>query len=139
MMGQMFNNIDLFSLTTGRNYILSLWEAKNYFSYGYGTSLLVINRYLEMDLLQVLLELNIISVFIFCFCYFRVAKKSLYSFLIMFYAFSNMLTASSLPYSLGWILLFITVFCISSDKCEDEGIKININYNRYKKLFQKKL
>ena len=138
MMGEMFANLDLFKLTTGRNYILSLWEAKNYFSYGYGTSMLVIDRYLEMDLLQIFLELNIISVFIFCFCFFINAKKNLYSFMIMFYAFANMLTASSLPYSLGWILLFITVFCVSTDKCKEEGIKININYNKYKKLFQKK-
>lgn len=138
MMGEMLTNLNLFELTTGRDYILSLWEKNNYFSYGYGTSMLVINKYLEMDLVQIYLELNIYAVFIFCFFYFNISKKSFYSFAIMTYSFANMLTASSLPYSLGWIILFITVFSISSKKYENENIVIQIKNNKFKKIFQKR-
>lgn len=138
MMGEIFTDLNLFELTTGRDYILSLWEKHNYFSYGYGTSLLVMNKYLEMDLVQIYLELNIFAVFIFCFFYFNISKKSFYSFAIMTYSFANMLTASSLPYSLGWIILFITIFCISSKKYSNENITIQIQNNRFKKIFQKR-
>ena len=58
--------IDAYKLTTGRTYILSLWRNKNYFSYGFGTAMLVINRYLEMDLVEIYLEMGAIVTFIFC-------------------------------------------------------------------------
>lgn len=138
MQGTLFTNIDVYNLTTGRDYILSLWENKDYLSYGYGTSMLVIGRYLEMDLIQIYLELNIFSLFAFCYVFFRMTERNVYSILIMSYAFLNMLTASSLPYSLGWVILLITVSCISSDKCEDEKLNIGISNQKFRRLFQKK-
>ena len=138
MTGQISTSLDLFHLTTGRDYIISLWSRRNFYSYGYGTSMLVIGRYLEMDLVQLYLELGLIVLFIFCYSYFKISGKNMYSFIIMIYAFFNMLTASSLPYSLGWIILFITMFSVSTEKYKDEGHKIEINLHRFKKLFQKK-
>ena len=118
--------INVYEFTTGRDYILSLWQKTNYFSYGYGTSMLVIGRYLEMDLIQIYLELNVYCLFLFAYTFFRIAKNNLYSLLIMCYVFFNMLTASSLPTSLPWIILLTTISLISSDKCKDENININI-------------
>lgn len=138
MQGTLFANLDIYNLTTGRDYILALWENENYLSYGYGTSMLVIGRYLEMDLIQIYLELNIFSLFIFCYVFFRIAGRNLYSILIMTYTFLNMLTASSLPHSLGWIILLITVTCISSKKCDDEKLNIKINDKKIEALFKKR-
>lgn len=121
MNGEIFTNIDVYTFSTGRDYILSLWKSYNYFSYGYGTSLLIIGRYLEMDLVQIYLEIGVISVFIISFVYFKIVNKSNYSYLIMIYSFFNLLTASSFPLPVSWIILFITVGVISSDKLIDEG------------------
>lgn len=135
MQGYIFTNIDVYKLTTGRDYILSLWEHKGYLTYGYGTSMLVIGRYLEMDLVQIYLELNILALFVFTLSFYKIADKKIYSILIMTYAFANMLTASSLPWSLGWIISLITISVISSSKCNDENIEIGIKKQKFKRLF----
>lgn len=114
--GTIFKSLDVFTLTTGRDYILSLWEKKNYLTYGYGSSLLIIGRYLEMDLIQIYLELNVFALFLFCYTFFKNSSSKVYPVLIMLYAFLNMLTASSLPYSLSWILLIINISCIEDKK-----------------------
>lgn len=137
MQGYLFTDVDVFSLTSGRDYILSLWAKKDYLSYGYGSSMLLIGRYLEMDLVQIYLELNKISLYIFCYTIFKNAKQNIYSYIVMCYVFMNMLTASSLPYSLGWVLLLTTITCISSNKCNDEEINITIKKRKIKRLFYK--
>ena len=138
MQGEIFINIDVYKFSTGRDYILSLWEKKDYLSYGYGTSMLVIDRYLEMDLIQIYMELNIIALFVFCFAFFKIAGSKIYSILIMLYTFVNLLTASSLPWSLGWIILLLTVVLISSGKAEKEGYEFESKDTKYRKLFSPK-
>ena len=138
MKGNLFPGFDIYNFTTGRNYIFSLWQRKNYMSYGYGSSMVLIGRYLEMDLVQMYLELNIIAVFVFAYVYFKIARANVYSILIMTYAFLNMLTASSLPGSLSWIVAFLTIASISSDKCKQENMDINEEKSHIKKLFSKR-
>lgn len=123
MKGELFTNIDVYTFSTGRDYILSLWKSYNYFSYGYGTSMLVIGRYLEMDLVQIYMEIGLVSVFVISFVYFKIVNRSNYSYLIMLYSFFNLLTASSFPLPVSWIILFITVGVIASDKLIDEGMR----------------
>lgn len=123
MKGELFTNIDVYTFSTGRDYILSLWKSYNYFSYGYGTSMLVIGRYLEMDLVQIYMEIGLVSVFVISFVYFKIVNRSNYSYLIMLYSFFNLLTASSFPTPVSWIILFITVGVIASDKLIDEGMR----------------
>ena len=100
--------------------------------------MLVIGRYLEMDLIQIYLELNVVALFIFCYAFFRIANRSIYSLLIMTYTFVNLLTASSLPWSLGWIILLLTVLLISSGKANKEGYKFESKKTKFKKLFSPK-
>ena len=138
MQGEIFTNIDVYKFTTGRDYILSLWEKKDYLSYGYGTSMLVIGRYLEMDLIQIYLELNVVALFIFCYAFFRIANRSVYSLLIMIYTFVNLLTASSLPWSLGWIILLLTISLVSSEKANKEGYNFRSKKTKFRKLFSSK-
>lgn len=138
MKGNLFLGFDIYNFTTGRDYILSLWNRINYMSYGYGSSMVLIGRYLEMDLVQIYMELNIIAVFAFSYVYFKIAGENVYSILVMTYAFFNMLTASSLPGSLSWIVAFLTIASVSSDKCRQDNITINEEKSHVKKLFSKK-
>lgn len=132
MQGEIFTNVDVFTFSTGRDYILSLWKNYNYFSYGYGTSMLLIGRYLEMDLVQIYMEIGLLSVFIICLVYFKIADRNNYTYIIMLYSFLNLLTASSFPLPISWIILFITVGVISSDKLIDEEVKIEKETIRFK-------
>lgn len=111
---KILTQFDIFTFSSGRDYILSLWAKYDYVSYGYGSSLLLIGRYLELDLVQILLELNVFSLILFCFVFLKTSKKSFYGFCIMGYSMLNMLTASSLPYSLGWIIIFIALKLIEN-------------------------
>jgi len=111
---KIFTEFDIFTFSSGRDYILSLWAKYDYISYGYGSSLLLIDRYLELDLVEIILELDIYCLFLFCYVFFKTSKKTFYGFCIMGYSMLNMLTASSLPYSLGWIIIFVTLKLIEN-------------------------
>ena len=56
----------------------------------------------------------------------------------MIYTFVNLLTASSLPWSLGWIILLLTVLLISSEKANQEGYKFESKKMKFRKLFSPK-
>lgn len=111
-------NIDVYKFSMGRDYILSLWAKYDYLSYGYGSSFELIGRYLEMDLVQIYLEIGAFALLAFSWCYFRIAKRNLYAYLIMLFAFANMLTASSIPMPLDWTLMLLVIAGIASGKFE---------------------
>ena len=124
MQGKIFDYNTVFSLTTGRNWILKLWEMKGYLSYGYGTSMLVIGRYLEMDLVEIYMELNIFCLIIFIYSYFNICKKNIYANIIMIYVLANMLTASSLPWQISWVIMMINIsFIVNFDSISNNSIK----------------
>ena len=118
-----FTNINISVISTGRDYILSLWERHNYISYGYGSSMLLIGRYLELDLIQIYLELNIFCLALFCYIFMKISNKTIYGIFMMSYAMLNMLTASSLPYLLGWIITILSIKLI-------EDIELNNTMNK---------
>ena len=90
---KIFVNFDIYNFSTGRDYILSLWEKHNYISYGYGSSMLLIGRYLELDLIQIYLELNLFCLVLFIYIFMKMSNKTLYGLLIMSYRMLNLLTA----------------------------------------------
>ena len=130
MKGLILDYNTVFDLTSGRNWILKMWEMKGYFSYGYGTSLLVIGKYLELDLVQIYMEIGIISLAIFCYGYFKMCKKNIYSNIIMIYVFFNMLTASSLPWQISWVVMMINITFITYYDVLERG-----NESEYEKRF----
>lgn len=138
MRGASFLGIDVYTFTKGRNYILSLWDAKGLFSYGYGSSYEIINRYLEMDLVQIYLEIGLLAVFVFSFAYFKIAGTNVYAYMLMLYVFFNLLTASSIPYPMGWVLILITIVCVSSDKLTAEQVEVYDKRGWIMKLFPTK-
>lgn len=123
MQGQFLDYDTVFGLTSGRNWILTLWQKKGYLSYGYGSSMLVIGRYLEMDLVQIYLELNLVCLVLFIYCFFNLCKKNMYLMSVMFFFFLNLLTSSSLPHQICWVILMISVATIN----KNEELIINEN------------
>ena len=125
LQGKLFNLSyeQLFNLTSGRNWVLSIWAKKDYISYGYGSSMFFIGKYLEMDLPQIYLELNVICLFMFIYSFYKLTNKKLYPILIITYVMLNMLTSSSLPWSIGWIIMFLNLMCISSNEVTNINIK----------------
>ena len=138
MKGKLFLGIDVYKFSKGRDYILSLWERYNYFSYGYGSSFEITGRYLEMDLVQMYLEVGLIAVFGFAFAYFKISDINIYAYLIMLYEFLNLLTSSSIPAPMGWTLILLTIACISSSKIDYEQIHIKEYRGKLKSLIFKK-
>ena len=106
---KLFTDIDIYKVSTGRDYILSLWEKRDYLSLGYGSSMLLIGRYLELDLIEIYLELGLISLILFCSAFLNTSRRTTYGLFVMCYCLLNMLTASSLPYSASLVLMFITI------------------------------
>lgn len=121
MQGDLFKNVDVYNLTTGRDYILGLWTKKDYFSYGYGTSMLVIGRYLEMDLIQIYKELGITALLLFNLFFGSLVKKNKYCLLVLMYELANMLTASILPSLISTFICYLTITFISEKKYEMDG------------------
>lgn len=116
-------NLNVYEFTKGRDYTLKLWSNYGYMSYGYGSSYELLQRYLEMDLVQMYLEIGIIAVVLFGIVYFSLAKKSLFAYTIMLYEFLNMLTASSLPSVFEWCLVLTLVIFAANNKDEYLNVK----------------
>ena len=116
--------INVYKFTTGRNYIMSLWSRTGYCSYGFGTALLVIGRYLEMDLVEIYLELGLLITIIFCFVYINISNKKLYSFLIIIFGMMGLLLSSSLPSLLTWILCFINISYLQCNEFDKKELAI---------------
>ncbi len=103
----------VFDVTSGRNYILSLWGDVNYKSYGYGSSMLFIGRYLELDLVQIYMEIGIFALILFLYSYYKCSGDKMYNFVTTSYVLLNMLTASSLPWTNGTMMFFMGLFYIN--------------------------
>lgn len=133
LQGNLFPNANIDKITTNRGWILSLWEKKNFFSYGYGTSLHVIGRYLEMDLVQIYIELGALALWLFCFLYSKIANKTLYSNILILYVFGNLLTSSTMPWTSGWVLFAIALAYTSSPKTLSTAPKKPLRIKKTKK------
>ena len=111
-----FDYDTLFNITSGRKWFLDIWAKTDYISYGYGTSMEIIGRFIEMDFVEIYLELNMLCLFAFAYCLLKIPKKSQYSTLILIYVVSNMLTSSSLPWTFGFIVMYATAALIGAEK-----------------------
>lgn len=132
--GQLNLGININTFSTNRDYLLSLWGNADYYSYGYGTSLYVIGRYLEMDLVQIYMEIGPVALFLFCYTYFRIADKKIYANLILLYYFFNLLTSSTMPWTSGWLIFAMSLCLIASDKMQND-----IKDDEIKRLNEKNL
>lgn len=135
LQGKIFTNINMSKITTGRTYIMSLWAQHDYLSYGYGTSMLLTNRYLEMDFVQIFMELNIFCVFIFSYVLVKLANRKKYSFLVVLYVLAKLSTSTYFTISFPWIIFFVTIVFDTDNKLKNEKITKDYNYmNEYSKV-----
>lgn len=128
--GRIFPELDVNRITSSRGWILGLWEKQGYFSYGYGTSIYIIGRYLEMDLVQIYLELGLVSLWLFCYVYFKICNKSAYANVIMIYVMLNLMTASTMQHATSWIFLCVTIFSVLKSGPYDEKRMMHSNGER---------
>lgn len=96
--------------TMGRVY--RLWFKLNDFkSYGFGSTTDTLGYNLELDLIKIYIELGIIALIIFVCFYFDLCRGNLYSYIIVGAIFINLLFASCLTSTVGWIFRMV---CIAS-------------------------
>lgn len=134
--GDIFSNFNIAGFSMGRAWFLSMWRYKDYLSYGFGSSVEIIGRNLEMDLVKIYLELGIIPLFLFIFGYMRIAKNNVFAYMIMIYQMFNMLFSSSLWLWYDWVVVLLTVELIHLH--EREVDKMYRPKSRFRKLFKKR-
>lgn len=99
--------------TMGRSNMLSYINGSNFKSFGLGSSTIFIGRSLEMDLIKIYIETGIIGLVVLVSCYWECAGKTRYTYIYMLFQFINLVTSHSLENSFNWILVFMTIGCIT--------------------------
>lgn len=118
--------LDLFSFdfekfTVGRKWYFSIIENNVQMLNGYGSTTVILNhvlandKYLEMDLVKVLVETGYIGLFYFIFAYSKQIFNDMFSVLIYLYLFTNLLFSHSLTTFYAWTLFFIIFYLIKLD------------------------
>lgn len=124
---------DIGEFTMGRVY--RLWyPLKGYISYGFGSTTDVLGYNLELDLIKILIELGIIALIIFIYCYFDLTRNNFFAFVIIGCIFANLLFASCLTSTVGWIFRMICISTIFYKKDEWNSI---VNKRKTYKLILK--
>lgn len=115
--------MDLFSInlekfTVGRQWYFSIVEANSHFLNGYGSSTNILSnvlgegKYLEMDLVKIYIETGPIVLAFFIYAYWRQIYNNLFSLIVFFFLFINMLFSHSLTTFYAWILFFLLFYTI---------------------------
>lgn len=111
MVFEKYFGVNIGEFTMGRVY--RIWyPLRGFVSYGFGSTTEVLGYNLELDLIKILMELGIIALMIFVYCYFDLCRNNLYSFLIIGCIFANLLFASCLTSTVGWIFRMICIATI---------------------------
>lgn len=111
--------IDADMFTMGRSGYISKLISSNFVSTGFGSTTMFIGKSIEMDLIKIMLEVGIIGLMIFIWCYFECAGRIRYSLLYMVFVFFNLLTSHSLTNAFSWILVFVILGTINYKEPED--------------------
>lgn len=127
-----FRNIfgfDSGEFTLGRVY--RIWfPLDNFVSYGFGSTSRELGYNLELDLIKILMELGIIALIVFIWCYFDLCGNNLYCYVIIGTIMVNLLFASCLTSTSGWIIRLVCMAVIIY--YEDEWKKTKSKFNKYK-------
>ncbi len=124
---------DIGSFTMGRVY--RLWyPLSGYVSYGFGSTTAELGNCLEMDLIKIVMEVGLIGLVLFIWCYFKVAGNKFYSYAVMGAMFVNLLFASGLTSTVGWIsritaLAAISCYGSGSAECAGKRRRRRLVYN----------
>lgn len=96
---------------------------------------------LHSDIMRILLETSLIGLVVLVYGYFNVAKKNIYSLILMIFIFMIMFTSTVITGFLGWFLVFLSIDDFNKNdvtniqsgvmKRNDEGIlRIKLRSNR---------
>ena len=111
IMFEKYFGVNIGEFTMGRVY--RIWyPLKGFISYGFGSTTEVLGYNLELDLVKILMELGIIALVIFIYSYFDLCRNNLYSFLIIGCIFANLLFASCLTSTVGWLFRMVCIATI---------------------------
>lgn len=119
-------SINLDKFTVGRKWYFSIVEANRHLLNGYGsttnilTNILGPGKYLEMDLVKIYIEMGPIILATFIYVYWKQIYNNVFSVIICFFLFINMLFSHSLTTFYAWILFFILFYTIKID-CQKES------------------
>ncbi len=102
------------SFTMGRSNFMVYLSSMDYPNFGIGSVTAALEKPLEMDLVQILIETTPIGLIIFCFSYWKISGNKIYSIIILLFLFINMLTSHSLANGLNWAIYFLTIFTINN-------------------------
>lgn len=122
--------LDLDKLTVGRQWYLSLIQNSNYLSSGYGsttTALMNIlgpSRYLEMDLVKIVIEITPIGLMTFLYVYWNQIYNNVFSVLLMTFFFVNMIFSHNLTTFYVWILTLLLFYMIKKENINNHDINI---------------
>lgn len=111
--------VDAQMFTMGRSAYIAQLVYAGFESTGFGSTTLFIGKSIEMDLIKIMLEVGIIGLLIFVWCYFECAGRIRYSLLYMTFVFFNLLTSHSLTNAFNWILTFVILGTMNYKETED--------------------
>lgn len=108
--------------TMGRNY--RIWyHLASFESYGFGSTSAALGHNLELDLVKILMEIGLIGLILFIWCYFSLGRKNLYTYVVIGSMLLNLLFASGLTSSVGWIFRMIALGVILYDQSDRVGVE----------------
>lgn len=114
-------NTNLSEITTTRNERFFDLYNSSYKSYGFGSSVDYMEKHnfygtLEMDLVKIIVEIGFIPLIIFIYCFLKLSNNNIYLFIFMFFKIFALVITSSLTNSFSWLLVYITIFLINTDR-----------------------
>lgn len=115
--------------TMGRVY--RIWYRLSTFeSFGFGSTSEVLGYNLELDLIKILMEVGLIGLILFIWCYFSLGKANLYTYMLMGASLLNLLFASGLTSSVGWIMRIIALGTITYVMPNNKNFNINVKKSK---------
>lgn len=93
----------------------SVYSDVFFVNFGWGSCKAALGRWLEMDLIQILIELSVVGLVVFAVSYWTIAGDTIYGIIYMGFNFLNMLSSHSVENGFIWILVLITFAQIQTD------------------------
>lgn len=112
--------LDIFQFTMGRDTQLYSLLLSGYESYGYMSTLMWNENYVEMEFCRIFLETGVLGVSAFAFYFWYISRNNRYSLLYMSALIINLIMSWSLSSFNDWFLSYIVLYSIqmvSTDNC----------------------
>lgn len=100
---------DLSVFTKGRSEYMHIVLDSSFVNFGLGSCEFAIGKNLEMELIQFFIETSIIGLSLFCFAYWKIAGKNIFSILLMTFIFLNMLTSHGIYNSFNTMIYLLLI------------------------------